>query len=197
MVEYIRHIISGEGVRTDPKKIEAVQCWPPPTTLKQLRGFLGLAGYYRRFIRSFGIIAKPLTDLLKKDAFRWGNDAQRAFEEHKSALSTAPVLALPDVTKTFVVETDASARGLGAVLMQEKHPISFISKALSAKQQALSVYEKELLAILMAVKQWHYYLISGPFTIRTDQQSLKHLLTQKVMTPLQHKWLAKLTGYNM
>lgn len=155
-----------------------------------------MAGYYRRFIRLFGVIAKPLTELLKKDSFGWNPQAQHAFESLKLALSSAPVLALPDHTKPFTIETDASAKGLGAVLMQEKHPIAFISKALSPKQQTLSVYEKELLAILMAVKQWHYYLIIGRFTIRTDQQSLKYLLGQKVTTPLQHTWLAKLMGYD-
>jgi hypothetical protein len=130
--------------------------------------------------------------LLKKDAFRWGNEAQDAFDRLKAALLSAPVLVLPDFAKQFVVETDASACGLGAVLMQERHSISFISKALSPKQQALSVYEKELFSILMTVKQWPYYLITGPFIIRTDQRSLKHLLTQKVTTPLQHKWLPSL-----
>nr|GEX84385.1 hypothetical protein [Tanacetum cinerariifolium] len=114
----------------------------------------------------------------------------------KGALSSAPVLALPDPTKQFVLEKDASEGGLGTVLMQERHPVSFFSRAISPRQSALSVYEKELLAIMMAVKQWHYYLITSPFVIRTDQRSLKHLLTQKVTTPLQHKWLAKLMGYD-
>nr|GEW93969.1 Ty3/gypsy retrotransposon protein [Tanacetum cinerariifolium] len=152
--------------------------------------------YYRRFIRSFGIIARPLTNLLKKDAFKWSDEAQRAFLELKTALSTVLVLTLPDIEKQFIIKTDACAYGLGAVLMQEKHPISFLSKAISLKQQGLSVYEKELLAILMVVKQWHYYLITGPFVIRTDQHSLKHLLMQKVTIPLQHKWLARLLGYD-
>ncbi|KAJ0442289.1 putative nucleotidyltransferase, Ribonuclease H [Helianthus annuus] len=195
-IEYLGHIITEGGVSTDPKKIEAVQQWPIPKTVKQLRGFLGLAGYYRRFIRSFGMIARPLTDLLKKDAFKWGEEAQNAFERLKGALTSAPVLTLPDPAKQFVIETDASAGGIGAVLMQERHLVSFLSRALSPRQNALSVYEKELLAIMLAVKQWHYYLITGPFIIRTDQKSLKHLLTQKVTTPLQHKWLAKLMGYN-
>nr|GEZ57332.1 RNA-directed DNA polymerase, eukaryota, reverse transcriptase zinc-binding domain protein [Tanacetum cinerariifolium] len=128
--------------------------------------------------------------------YHQGDEAQRAFEELKSALTSAPVLALPDFSKQFVIETDASGYGLGAVLMQERHPISYLSKALLPKQQTLSVYEKKLLAILMTVKQWHYYLITRPFIIRTDQNSLRHLLAQKVTTPLQHKWLAKLLGYD-
>ncbi|KAD4177974.1 hypothetical protein E3N88_26565 [Mikania micrantha] len=195
-VEYLGHVISKQGVSTDPTKIEAVKNWPTPTTVKQLRGFLGLTGYYRRFISSYGVIAKPLTNLLRKNAFCWSEEAQAAFEVLKLALIQAPVLALPDWTQEFVVETDASSKGLGVVLMQGKHPIAFVSKALSARQCTLSVYEKELLAILLAVKHWHQYLILQHFTIRTDQKSLKHLLEQKITTPLQHAWLSKLMGYD-
>ncbi|KAJ0800601.1 putative nucleotidyltransferase, Ribonuclease H [Helianthus annuus] len=195
-IEYLGHVISKDGVSTDPSKIAAVQNWPVPTTVKQLRGFLGLTGYYRRFVSSYGSIAKPLTNLLQKDAFRWSMEAQKAFETLKEAMVQAPVLALPDWSQEFVIETDASSKGLGAVLMQGKHPIAFVSKALSPKQCALSVYEKELLAILLAVKHWHQCLILKHFTIRTDQKSLKHLLEQKITTPLQHTWLSKLMGYD-
>nr|XP_043637841.1 uncharacterized protein LOC122608824 [Erigeron canadensis] len=180
-VEYLGHITSKEGVKTDPARIEAVQQWPTPKTIKQLRGFLGLAGYYRRFIRSFGLIAKPLTDLLKKDAFRWSNEAQDAFERLKGALSSAPVLALPYYSKV-VVETDASTGGVRAVLMQDRHPIAFLSRALSSTQNALSVYEKELLAIMMAVKQWHYFLITGPFIIRSQASSYSKGVESKLST---------------
>ncbi|XP_058754567.1 uncharacterized protein LOC131627728 [Vicia villosa] len=147
-VEYLGHFITKEGVSTDPAKILAVSSWPVPSTIKQLRGFLGLAGYYRRFVKDFGKLAKPLIDLLKKDSFFWSSEANFAFQHLKQALISAPVLSLPNFAKKNVVETDASGKGIGAVLMQDHHPIAYISKSLGPKQQALFVYERELLAIV-------------------------------------------------
>ncbi|XP_010424225.1 PREDICTED: uncharacterized protein LOC104709283 [Camelina sativa] len=144
-VEYLGHYIEGRGVSTDPSKIAAVADWPIPGSLKQLRGFLGLAGYYRRFIQNFGTIARPLTALTKKDAFVWSDEAQQAFNELKKALCEAPVLALPRFDKPFLVETDESSQGIGAVLMQEGHPLAYISRHLKGKQLLLSIYEKELM----------------------------------------------------
>ena len=112
-VEYLGHFIPAKGIETDPSKINAIESWPSPTTIKDLRSFLGLAGYYRRFVKGYALISKPLIDLLKKGAFAWNDTALRAFEDLKTTLITAPVLALPDFAKTFVVETDASTKGIG------------------------------------------------------------------------------------
>ena len=120
------HIISAQGVATEPSKIIAVSSWPVPTNLKQLRGFLGLRGYYRRFIKHYGMLCKPLTQLLKKGVhFQWTQETQEAFQLLKDALVQAPVLAILDFSKQFVIETDASDEGFGAVLMQEGPNIIF------------------------------------------------------------------------
>ncbi|KAJ3696419.1 hypothetical protein LUZ61_000124 [Rhynchospora tenuis] len=193
-IEYLGHIISPQGVATDPSKIETMLNWPIPKTVKALRGFLGLTGYYRKFVKDYGSISKPLTDLTRKNAFLWNPQAQLAFERLKKAMSEAPVLALPDYAKQFIIETDASALGMGAVLMQDNKPLAFLSKSFGVKNQGLSTYEKEFMALLTAVKKWRHYLLGQSFIIRTDQISLKHLLEQKITTALQHKGLCKLLG---
>jgi len=125
-VEYLGHIISKGMVSTDPKKIEAMVSWPRLTTVRALRGFLELTGYYRRFVKNYGIISH-LTELLKKGEFNWGPKAEKAFEEVKWAMSRVPKLKLLDFDKTFTLETDACGTGIGAVLAQEGRPIAFLS----------------------------------------------------------------------
>lgn len=194
-LKYLEHVISDRGVATDPSKVAIVQNWPTPTTVKELRGFLGLAGYYRRFVRNFGMISKPLTNLLKKgQLFVWTPITEQAFQALKQALLSSPVLALPDFNKTFVVETDASEKGIGVVLQQEGHPIAYISKALGLKNQGLSTYEKESLAILMAIDHWRPYLQAADFIIQTDQRSLIHLDDQRLNSYWQQKAMTKLLG---
>ena len=142
----------GQGWRqVDPKNIEAMQDWLHPKTLKILRGFLGLTGYYRKFVKNYGKIAMLLTVLLKKNTFTWTPTAAQAFQTLKTAMCTTPDLALPDFTKTFVLECDASGKGIGAVLMQEGRPLAFTSKQLSEKNLGKPIYEKEMLAILHVV----------------------------------------------
>lgn len=194
-LRYLGHVISSQGVATDPSKIRDVQNWQTPSSVKELRGFLRLAGYYRRFVKNFGLLAKPLTELLKKgQIFAWTTITEQAFQALKDALTSAPVLALPDFSKPFVVETDALEKGIGAVLQQEGHPIAYISRALGPKNQGLSTYEKESLAILMAVDHWRSYLQPAEFIIQTDQKSLIHLDDQRLNTYWQQKALTKLLG---
>ena len=160
-----------------------------------MRGFLGLTRYYRKFVKGYGQIAAPLTALLKKDSFYWSNEAELAFHQLKDAMVKPLVLALPNFDHPFVVEYDASGRGIGAVLMQHGRPIAYHSQTLKGKNLALSTYEKELLALVIAVKRWRAYLVSMPFIFKIDQHSLKYLLEQKIGTPVQQKWFAKLLGY--
>lgn len=152
------HIISHKGVATDPEKIRCMESWPTPKTVRQLRGFLGMTGYYRKFIQRHGLISKPHTDLLKKDSIHWTEEADKSFKALKTVMTQAPVLALHDFSKPFILETDASGTGVGAVLMQNKKPIAFMSKALCPRNQALSVYERDFLAVIMAVEKWKSYL---------------------------------------
>jgi hypothetical protein len=174
-VNYLGHIIGREGVAMDPEKITAMLEWPKPTTLKALAAFLGLTGYYRKFIQQYGIIARPLTQLLKKDSFKWNDEAEHAFIHLKTAMTTAPVLALPDFSKKFVIECDASGVGLGAILMQDKQPIAYFSQALHGRNLNLSTYEKEMLALVTAIQKWRPYLLGQQFVVRTDHHSLKYL----------------------
>jgi hypothetical protein len=152
-VAYLGHVISGAGVATDNTKIQSISFWPVPSNLKELRGFLGITGYYRKFINHYAIINKPLTQLLKKGTlFIWTDITDTAFRTLRQALVSAPVLALPDYKLQFTVETDACDVGIGAVLSQAGHPIAYVSRALGPRNQGLSVYEKEYLAILLAVQ---------------------------------------------
>ncbi|GKC95235.1 retrotransposon-related protein [Tanacetum coccineum] len=195
-VEYLGHVISDQGVATDLAKIAAMEDWPIPTTLKQLRGFIGLTGYYRRFIKNYAVVAQPLTSLLKKNAFQWTEHATQSFQALKRAMIKAPVLKLPNFDEPFVVETDASGIGIGAVLQQGGHHVAYLSKTLAPKHHALSSYEMELLAVIMTLDRWRGYLLDRHFQIKTDHFSLKYFLDQRITTPFQSKWLPKLLGYD-
>lgn len=194
-LKYLGHVIFEQGVATDPDKVQVVSQWPTPVSVKELRNFLGLAGYYRRFVRHFGQIARPLNDLLKKGTvFVWTSVHEQAFQALKHALITAPVLSLLDFSKPFCVEIDASGSGIGAVLTQAGHPLAYLSKTLSPHSQGLSAYEKEYLAILLALEHWRCYLQHAEFTILTHHKSLAQLSEQRLHTPWQQKVFTELIG---
>jgi hypothetical protein len=158
-ISYLGYVIIEKAVATCPDKVNVVQNWHAPTSVKELRSFLGLVGYYRKFIRHFGMISSPLTDLLNKAyLFVWTNEQDMAFQTLKQALVQAPVLALPDFFKVFYIETNACECGVGAVLIPKGHPMAFVSKALGLILRDISTYEKEYIAILMSNEQWRSYL---------------------------------------
>jgi hypothetical protein len=170
-VDYLGHVIS-RGVEPDPDKVVAVKEWLIPKSVKDLRGFLGLSRYYRRFILNYGKTAMPLTTLLQKQVeSNWSSVADQAFNQLKTALVAAPVLALPDFGKPFTIETDTSGNGTGAILQQQGHLIAFTSKAMGKKNHLLSAYEKEFYVILFAVRKWQHYLLSQHFIIKTDRKA--------------------------
>jgi hypothetical protein len=195
-IEYLGHIISGQGVSTDPSKIKDIVEWKTPKTLKKLRDFLGLTGYYRRFIKGYATVCQPLYLALKKDNFQRGPDQEAAFATLKQVMSNPPLLRLPNFAIPFTLETDACSSGIGAVLMQEGRPIAFYSQCLGPKTNAQSIYEKEALAILHALKKWRHYFLGNKVVIKTDQQALKYLGSQRLLEGIQHKLMLKLLEFD-
>jgi hypothetical protein len=151
-------VISREGVAMDASKVESVASWPTPKSVRGLRGFLGLAGYYRRFIQDFGAIAAPITQLLKKNAFRWSQTTNSSFLALKKALTAAPVLQLPDFEQCFTVECDASGSNFGVVLHQVKGLVAFFSRQFAPRHLKVAAYESELIGLVQAVRHWCPYL---------------------------------------
>lgn len=192
-VAYLGHI--AKGVAVDNEKIKSMIDWPEPKNVKELRGFLGLTGYYRKFIKGYAKIALPLTDQLKKENFEWNSDATMDFQQLKRMMTSTPILALPNYELPFVVETDASGFGLGAVLSQQGHPIAFYSSTLGPRARMKSIYGKELMAIVLSVMKWRHYLLGKKFTIKTDQQSLHFLLEQREVGAEYQRWVSKLMGF--
>jgi hypothetical protein len=196
-VAYLGHVISAAGVAMDADKVSVVESWPEPCSARALRGFLGLAGYYRKFIQEFGIITAPLTCLLRWDAFAWDDDAAMAFWALKAALTTGPVLQMPGFDKPFTVDTDASGLGFGAVPHQGAGPLAFFSRPFAAYHLKLVAYERELIGVVQAVRHWRPYLWGHHFVIRTDHFSLKYLLDQHLSTVPKHQWVSKLFGFDI
>lgn len=193
---YLGHMISAIGVQVHQEKIRAILDWPPPRNLTELRGLFGLCSYYRRFVKGFSQLGAPLTDLTKKGAFRWTEEAQQVFEKLKEVMSSCPVLALPDFNQPFVLECDASGDGIGAVLMQNKHPIVYESRKLNKLEKLYSIYDKEMLAIMHALTKFRQCLVGSKFVVKTDHNSLRYFLGQKDLKDRQQKWISKIQAYD-
>ncbi|KAI4313065.1 hypothetical protein MLD38_037841 [Melastoma candidum] len=189
-VVFLGFVVSSRGVEVDEEKVRAIREWPTPTTISEVRSFHGLAGFYRRFVRDFSTIASPLTDIIKKDVgFQWGTEQEKAFKTLKEKLSSAPLLMLPDFSKPFEIECDASGIGIGSVLMQEKRPIAYFSEKLNGAALNYSTYDKELYTLVRALETWQHYLWSQEFVIHTDHESLKHLKDQGKLNRRHTRWI--------
>ena len=172
-------MVSPEGIMVDPGKVKEVLEWKPPTTMSEVQSFLGLAGYYRRFIPNFSKIVKPITELLKKgNKYVWSEACDEAFKYLKELLTTSLVLAHPDTTKSFDVYCDASGTGLGGVLMQEGRVISYSLRQLRCHEEHYPTHDLELAAVVMALRMWRHYLLGNVVHIYTDHKSLYYIFTQ-------------------
>ncbi|KAL8143446.1 hypothetical protein V2J09_016478 [Rumex salicifolius] len=197
-VTFLGHVISAEGVKVDPQKIEAVSAWLPPTNVKEVRSFLGLAGYYRRFVEGFSRIAQLLTNLLPKTKkFEWDDSCMRSFEELKKRLTTAPILILPQGTKGFSIYSDASRQGLGCVLMQHERVIAYASRQLKSHEANYPTHDLELAAVVFALKIWRHYIYGVTCQIYTDHKSLRYIFTQKELNMRQRRWLEWIKDYDL
>ena len=197
-VSFLGHVVSVEGIQVDPSKIVAVSEWSRPTTVTEVRSFLGLAGYYRRFVEGFSTISAPLTRLTRKNnRFVWTNECEQSFQELKKRLTTAPVLTLPSGSEGFVVYSDASRKGLGAVLMQHGKVIAYASRQLKTHEGNYPTHDLELAAVVFALKLWRHYLYGVTCDIWTDHQSLKYIFTQKELNMRQRRWLELIKDYDV
>jgi hypothetical protein len=197
-IAFLGHILTAEGIEVDPSKVEAVSKWKQPSNVSEVRSFLGMAGYYRRFIKGSSSIARPMTELLKKDnKFVWTPKCEESFQIIKKKLTTAPVLTLPDIHQDFIVFCDASRQGLGCVLMQNEKVIAYASRLLKPHEQNYPTQDLELAAIVHALKIWRHYLIGNKCHIFTDHKSLKYIFTQPDLNLRQRRWLELIKDYDL
>lgn len=200
-VKYLGHLISAEGVATDPEKISSVKLWPIPKTRKQVRSFLGFCSYYRKFVRGFSTLAKPLYKLTEDNfKFVWSSECQEAFLKLKDVLISPPILSFPSGEGQFILDTDASNHGIGAVLSQlqgkEEKVIAYFSRVFSKTERNYCITRRELLAVVDAVKSFHHYLYGRKFQVRTDHISLRWLMSFRNLEGQLARWLERLQHYD-
>ncbi|GBG65121.1 hypothetical protein CBR_g49484 [Chara braunii] len=200
-VLYLGHVLDGDGIKPEDSKIAAIRDWPTPRTLTELRSFLGLANYYRKFVRNFSTIAAPLRRMLKKEAiWQWDKDCTSALKKLKRALIEYPVLEVADPSLPFVVTTHASQYGIGAVLQQDDdngyRPVEFMSARMPCEKVATSTYERELYALRQVLDHWKHYLLGRHFKVHSDHETLRWLKTQAKMTPKLTRWPAEIDQFD-
>ncbi|KAK9048621.1 hypothetical protein SSX86_032414 [Deinandra increscens subsp. villosa] len=197
-VQFLGHIVNEQGIHVDPAKVEAIKNWPTPRAPTEIRQFLGLAGYYLRFIKGFSKLAQPLTALTHKGVqYRWGDKEEAAFQTLKEKLCTAPILSLPDGIDDFEVYCDASIQGLGCLLMQRGKVIAYGSRQLKSNEKKYTTHDLELGAVVFALKFWRHYLYGTKCTIFTDHKSLQHIFEQKELNMRQRRWVELLNDYDL
>jgi hypothetical protein len=197
-VGFLGHIVTKDGIAVDPAKVTAVTEWEPPKNVGEIRSFLGLAGYYRRFIENFSKIAKPMTELLKKEKkFEWTEGCENSFKELKKRLVSAHVLCLPNLEKEFQVYCDVSRQGLGSVLMQGGRVAAYASRQLKKHEINYPTHDLELASVVHALKTWRHYLMGKRCEVFADHKSLKYIFTQKDLNMRQRRWLELIKDYDL
>jgi hypothetical protein len=195
-VTFLGYIVTAHGIKVDESKVEVIRSWPTPKSIHDVRSFHGLASFYRRFIRNFSSIMAPMTEVIKGSSFQWNSKAQSAFEEIKSKLTQAPVLALPCFDKVFEVECDASGVGIGGVLTQEGRPLAFFSEKLCDSRRKYSTYDKEFYAIIRSLEHWSHYLVASEFILHSDHEALKYIQGQHKLNSRHAKWVEFLQSFH-
>jgi hypothetical protein len=197
-VSFLGHIISEGGISIDPSKVKDVLSWKTPQNVSDIRSFLGLAGYYRRFIDGFSKISKPMTELLAKgNTFEWTPRCETSFQLLKKRLNTALVLTMPDMEKPFLIYCDASGQDLGCVLMQEYHVVAYASRQLRKHKEKYLTHDLELASVVHALKIWRHYIIGKRCEVYSDHKSLKYIFTQPDLNLRQRRWLELIKDYDL
>ncbi|XP_074278615.1 uncharacterized protein LOC141602208 [Silene latifolia] len=194
-VAFLGYLISGRGISVDQEKIAAMQSWPTPTTVTEVRSFHGLASFYRRFIKNFSTVVAPITECMRKGEFQWTEQAQQSFEKIKQLMCNTPILKLPDFDQLFEVECDASGVGIGAVLIQSQKPVAYFSEKLNGAKLKYSTYDKEFYAIIRALMHWNHYLKPKPFVLHSDHEALKYINGQHKLNFRHAKWVEFLQSF--
>jgi hypothetical protein len=196
-VPFLGHIISNGGISVDPAKVKEIMAWSVPTTVTKIQSFLGLAGYYRRFIEGFSKIAKPMISLLEKGrVFKWDEKCQGSFDQLNKRLMSPPVLVMPDLQKGFNIYCDACGQGLGCVLMQG-HVIAYASRQLRKHELNYSTHDLELAVVVHALKIWRHYILGTKCQVYTNHKSLMYIFTQKDLNLRQCRWLELIKDYDL